>query len=62
MHNEIPLPYYLQHYEITKIQLTNFSQMPPAAESLQMTMYPYLLGGSPIPSNKPLLAQTLNTL
>ena len=27
MQNEIPLPYYLQQHEITKNQLTNFSQM-----------------------------------
>ena len=46
MQNEIPLPYYLHHYDITKNQLTNFSQMPNAAESLQMTMNPYLIGGS----------------
>ena len=43
MQNEIPLPYYLQH-EVTKSQLTKFSQMPHAAESLQMTMNPYLMG------------------
>ena len=48
MQNEIPLPYYLQQHEITKNQLSNFSQMPNAAESLQMTMNPYLLGGSSI--------------
>ena len=35
MQNEIPLPYYLQQHEITKNQLTNFSQKPNAAESLQ---------------------------
>ena len=38
MQNEIPLPYYLQQHEITRNQLSNFSQMPNAAESLQMTM------------------------
>ena len=48
MQNEKPLPYDLQQYEITKNQLTNFSQMPNAAESLQMTMNPYLMGGSSI--------------
>ena len=32
--NEIPLPYYLQQNEVTKSQLTNFSQMPNASESL----------------------------
>ena len=40
MQNEIPLPYYLQQHEITKNQLSNFSEMPNAAESLQMTMNP----------------------
>ena len=58
MHNEIPLPYYLQQHEITKSQLTNFYQMPLAAESLQMTMIPYLMGGSSITSNKPLMVFT----
>ena len=51
MQNEIPLPYYLQQHEITKSQITNFSQMPNAAESFQMTMNPYLMGGSSITSN-----------
>ena len=58
LQNEIPLPYYLQQHEITKNQLTNFSQMPNAVESLQMTMNPYLMGGSSIQSNKPLMAFT----
>ena len=58
MQNEIPLPYYLQQHEITKNQLSNFSQIPNAAESLQMTMNPYLLGGSSITSNKPLMVFT----
>ena len=58
MHNKIPPPYYLQQHEITKSQLTNFSQMPNAAESLQMTMNPYLMGGSSISSNKPLMVFT----
>ena len=40
MQNEIPLPYYLQQHEKTKNHLTNFSQMPHAAESLQLTMNP----------------------
>ena len=44
MQNEISLLYYLQQHEITKNQLTNFSQMPNAAESLKMTMNPYLMG------------------
>ena len=54
MQIEIPLPYYLQQHEITKNQLSNFSEMPNAAESLQMTMNPYLMGRSSITSNKPL--------
>ena len=58
MQNEKPLPYYLQQHEITKNQLSNFSQMPNAAESLQMTMNPYLMGGSSITSNKPLMVFT----
>ena len=48
---EIPLPFYLQQHEITKNQLTNFSQIPSAAESLQMTTNPYLMGESSITSN-----------
>ena len=59
MQNEIPLPYYLQQHEITKNQLTNFSQMPTnAAKSLQMTMNPYLMGGSSITSIKTLMVFT----
>ena len=58
MQNEIPHPYYLQQHEITKNQLSNFSQMPNAAESLQMTMNLYLMGGSSITSNKPLMVFT----
>ena len=58
MQNEIPLPYYLQQHEITKNQLSNFSQMPNAAESLQMTMNPYLMGESSITSNNLLMVLT----
>ena len=58
MQNEIPLPYYLQQQEITKNQLTNFSQIPNAAESLQMTMNPHPMVGSSITSNKPLMVFT----
>ena len=58
MQNEIPLPYYLQQLEITKNQITNFSQKPDAAETLQMTMNPFLMGGSSITSNKPLMVFT----
>ena len=49
--SEKPLPYYLQH-EITKTELKKFSFITNAAESLQMTMNPYLMGGSSISSNK----------
>ena len=58
MQNEIPLPFNLKQHEITKHQRTNFSQMPNAAESLQMTMNPYLMGGSSVTSNKPLIVFT----
>ena len=58
MQNEILLPFYLQEHETTKTQLTNFSQKPNAAESLQMTMIPYLMGGSSISSNEPLMVFT----
>ena len=51
-------PGYLQQHEITKNQLSNFSQMPNAAEPLQMTMNPYLMGGSSITSNKTLMVFT----
>ena len=58
MQNEIPKPYYLQRHQITRTQLANFSQIPNAAESLQMTMNPYIMGGSSISSNKPLMVFT----
>ena len=58
MHNEIPLPFYLQQHELTKSQLTSFSQIPNAEESLEMTMSPYLMVGSSLPSNKPLMVFT----
>ena len=58
MQNEIPLPYYLQQHKISKSQLTNVSQTPNAAESLQMTMNPYLMGGSSTTQNKPLMVLT----
>ena len=32
MQNGIPLPYYLQQHEITKNQVTNFSQIPNTTE------------------------------
>ena len=58
MQNEIPLPCYLKQLEITKSQLTNFSHMPNVAESLQLTMNPYLMDGSSKTSNKPLMLFT----
>ena len=58
MQNEVPLPYYLQQHEITKNQLSLFSQMQNDAESLQKTLNPYLMGGSSITSNKPLMVFT----
>ena len=58
MQNEITLPYYLQQDEITKNQLSHFSQVPNAAESLQMTMNPYLMGESSKKSIKPLMVFT----
>ena len=58
MQNVIPLPYYLQQHEITKSQLTNFLQMPNAAESLRMTMKSYLMCGSSKTSNKPSMVFT----
>ena len=44
--------------KLATAQGSNFSQMPNAAESLQMTMNPYLMGGSSITSNKPLMVFT----
>ena len=58
MRNEIPLPYYSPQHELTKSQLTNFKQIPNTTESLQMTMNPYLMGGSSITSNKPVMVFT----
>ena len=58
MHTEIPLPYFLQQHGITKSQPTSFSQMPHAAESLQMAMNLYLMDVSSILSNKSLLVFT----
>ena len=58
MQNEISIPFSLQQHKITKSQLTKISQMPHGAELLQMTMNPYLMGGSSITSNKPLMVFT----
>ena len=54
MPKDIPLPYYLQQHEISKSGITIFSQRSNAAESLQITMNLYLMGGSSIYSNNPL--------
>ena len=62
MLNEISLLYLLLQHEVTKIQLASFSQIPNAADSLQMTIDPYLMGEPSISSNKTLLIkQSLNT-
>ena len=37
-----------------KIPLTNFIQKTNTADSLQMTMNPYFMGGPPVTSTKPL--------
>ena len=58
MQIEIPLPNYLQQHEITKTQLTNVSQTPNAAESLQITMNPNLMGRSSKSSSKLLMVFT----
>ena len=58
LQNQLRPSYNLQQHEITKSQLTNFSQKPNAAESLQITMNPYLMGRSSITSNKPLMVFT----
>ena len=55
MQNEIPIPVYLQQYELTITQFTNFSQILNVADSLQISMSPYLMGGSSMSSNKPLM-------
>ena len=43
---------------LTKLQLTNFTQIQKTAESHQMTMNSYLMDGSSITSNKPLMVLT----
>ena len=58
MQNEIPLQYYLQQHEITKTRLSLLRQISNTAESLQITMNPYLMGRSSITSNKPLMVLT----
>ena len=58
MQNQIPLPFCLQQPESKKTQGSKSSHIPNAAESLQTTMNPYLMGGSSISSNKPLMVLT----
>ena len=53
--NEVPLQYQLQQNEITKTRLTIFTPITNTAESLQITMNPYFMGGPSITSNKPLM-------
>ena len=56
--------HYLNTYNNMKTQkhnnmsTYNFPQTPNAGESLQMTMNPYLMGGSSLTSNKPLMVFT----
>ena len=58
MQNENPLPYFLQQHEVTKTHSTKFSQIPNAAETLQMTMNLYFMGRSSKSSHKPLMVFT----
>ena len=58
MRNKTPLSYNLQQHEISKIQFTNFTHITNAAESLQMSINPYFMGGSSITSYKPLMLFT----
>ena len=51
---EIALCYYLQQHELTKYQLTIFTQLPNTAEPYQMTNQ-NLMDGSTRTSNKPLM-------
>ena len=58
MRNEIPLICYFKLHETNNNQLTNFTQIPKKAETLQMTMNLYLMGKSYVTSNKPLMVFT----
>ena len=55
MRNEIPLICYFKLHETNNNQLTNFTQIPKKAETLQMTMNLYLMVKSIVTSNKPLM-------
>ena len=57
MQNEIPLPYFLQQHEITKTT-KNFFSNAKWRRIIQMTLNSYLMGGSSISSNKPLMVFT----
>ena len=59
MQNEIPLPYYLQQHEITRNQLSNFSQMPKCSRIItnDNESIPYGLDHQ-LTSNKPLMVFT----
>ena len=52
MQNKILLPYYLQQREITKAHFIMFTQISNTAQSLQMKLNPYLMGGSSNRSEK----------
>ena len=58
MQKEILSPFFLQQVDSTNIPVKNFSQITNAAESLQLTMKPYLMSGSSISSIKPLMVFT----
>ena len=47
-----------QTFKLVTTQLSVFYQIPNAADSVQMTMNPYLMSGSSISSNKPLMIFT----
>ena len=47
-----------QTFKLVTTQLSIFSQIPNATDSVQTTMNPYLMSGSSISSNKPLMVLT----
>ena len=55
LRNETPLPDYLQQHENTKIQLTSLTQILNTAETVQMTLNLYLMGGSSFTSDNSLM-------
>ena len=58
MRKENLLPFYVQQHEKAKTQLINYTQTPNTVVSHQMTLIPYLMSGSPITSDKPLMVFT----